>query len=288
MAEIRKHDGVETGDSKVVDMREGERAGACGGATACQPMLALAGVRKTFGGTEVLHGIDLSVHKGEVVAVLGPSGSGKTTLLRCANLLERADAGTLELAGERLDLASATSRQAAKARRRTGFVFQGYNLFRNRTVLGNVCEGLIVARKMPRAEAEERARACLARVGMEDRCDAYPNALSGGQQQRVAIARAMATDPEIIFFDEPTSALDPELTGEVLGVMRRLAEDGMTMLVVTHEMGFARNVADRVVFMEAGSVVAQAPAREFFEHPDNDRVRAFVAHTMGHSGTRSF
>ena len=239
-------------------------------------MLRLTGVRKSFDGTEVLHGIDLAVNKGEVVAVLGPSGSGKTTLLRCANFLERADAGTLTLGGETYDLAHATHHEIAAVRRRTGFVFQSYNLFRNRTVLGNVTEGLVVARRVPKAEAEARAHEMLEHVGMDDRCDAYPVALSGGQQQRVAIARAMATDPEIIYFDEPTSALDPELTGEVLAVMRRLAEEGMTMLVVTHEMGFARNVADRVVFMEEGRVVADAPARDFFERPANDRVRAFL------------
>ena len=241
------------------------------------PILQFTGVRKAFGDAEVLHGIDLAVERGEVVAVLGPSGSGKTTLLRCANLLEHADAGELALDGAHFDLARVTAKEAAEIRRNTAFVFQSYNLFRNRTVLGNVCEGLVTARRMPRAQAEERAHACLRHVGMDDRCDAYPAQLSGGQQQRVAIARAMATSPEVMYFDEPTSALDPELTGEVLSVMRRLAEDGMTMLVVTHEMGFARNVADRVVFMEGGAVVAEAPAREFFEHPANDRVRAFLA-----------
>ena len=239
-------------------------------------MLGLEGVRKSFGSVEVLHGIDLTVRRGEVVAILGPSGSGKTTLLRCTNFLERADAGALVLGGDRYDMARATRREVAAVRRKTAFVFQDYNLFRNRTVLGNVMEGLVVARKMPRAQAEGVARGCLERVGMASRADAYPAELSGGQQQRVAIARAMATDPEIIYFDEPTSALDPELTVEVLGSMRRLAEDGMTMLVVTHELGFARNVADRVVFMEGGAVVAQDPAREFFEHPANDRVRAFL------------
>ncbi len=239
-------------------------------------MLRLSGVRKAFDGVEVLHGVDLSVAKGEVVAVLGPSGSGKTTLLRCANFLERAEAGTIALDGVEVDLASASNRDIARIRRRTAFVFQSYNLFRNRTVLGNVTEGLVIARRMPRAEAEERAHACLARVGMDDRCDAYPSALSGGQQQRVAIARAMATDPEIIYFDEPTSALDPELTGEVLACMRALAEDGMTMLVVTHEMGFARDVADRVVFMDGGVIAAEGPARAFFAEPATDRVRAFL------------
>ncbi len=244
-------------------------------------MLRLEDVHKSFGGAEVLHGIDLTVRRGEVVAILGPSGSGKTTLLRCANFLERADAGTLELGGGRYDLASASRREISEVRRKTAFVFQNYNLFRNRTVLGNVTEGLIVARKMPRARAERIARGCLERVGMAARADAYPAELSGGQQQRVAIARAMATDPEIIYFDEPTSALDPELTVEVLGSMRRLAEEGMTMLVVTHEMGFARNVADRVVFMEGGAVVAEAPAREFFEYPANERVRTFLRTVSG-------
>lgn len=239
-------------------------------------MLRLTDMRKSFGGTEVLHGIDLAVARGEVVAILGPSGSGKTTLLRCANLLERADAGTLALDGTRYDLTRMTSRDVAAVRRRTGFVFQGYNLFRNRTVLGNVTEGLTVVRRVPRREAEERARASLARVGMADRADAYPSELSGGQQQRVAIARALATEPEIIYFDEPTSALDPELTGEVLAVMRALAEDGMTMLVVTHELGFARTVADRVVFMEHGTVLDDAPAPEFFGHPAHERIRAFL------------
>ena len=244
-------------------------------------ILRLEGVRKSFGGTEVLHGVDLEVAAGEVVAILGPSGSGKTTLLRCANLLERADAGTLELGGERHDLARVKPREAASIRRRTGFVFQGYNLFRNRTVLGNVCEGLVVARKMPHAAAERIAHTCLARVGMDDRCAAYPAELSGGQQQRVAIARAMATSPEVIYFDEPTSALDPELTGEVLACMRALAEDGMTMVVVTHEMSFARNVADRVVFMEDGRIEVAAPAAEFFDRPASGRVRAFLRMAAG-------
>ena len=254
-----------------------ETTAAQGAARAGAPeILALAGVRKTFDGTEVLHGIDLTVRAGEVVAILGPSGSGKTTLLRCANLLERADAGELRLDGVAFDLARMKPSNITAIRRKTAFVFQDYNLFRNRTVLGNVIEGLTVARKIPRDEAERRARACLEQVGMADRCDVWPVQLSGGQQQRVAIARAMATDPEIVYFDEPTSALDPELTAEVLAVMRKLAEQGMTMLVVTHEMSFARNVADRIVFMEGGAVVAEGPAREFFERPANDRVRAFL------------
>ncbi len=239
-------------------------------------MLALRGVRKAFGGTEVLHGIDLTVRRGEVVAILGPSGSGKTTLLRCANFLERADAGELELGGELLDLARATRREVAAVRRRTAFVFQDYNLFRNRTVLGNVTEGLIVARRVPRAEAEERARACLARVGMAERADAYPAQLSGGQQQRVAIARALSMNPHVMLFDEATSALDPELVRDVLGVMRDLAHDGMTMIVVTHEMGFARDVADRVVFMDGGVIVEEGTPSEVFDHPKSERTKAFL------------
>ena len=254
------------------------------------PILQLAGVCKAFGDAEVLHGIDLAVERGEVVAVLGPSGSGKTTLLRCANLLEHADAGELALDGAHFDLARVTAKEAAEIRRNTAFVFQSYNLFRNRTVLGNVTEGLVVAHRMPKDEAREIAVRCLERVGMADRLDAYPVQLSGGQQQRVAIARAMATSPKVVYFDEPTSALDPELTVEVLGVMRDLAQDGMTMVVVTHEMGFARNVADRVVFMEHGVVQAEAPAREFFDHPANERVRAFLdtvrgSQTLGESQT---
>lgn len=244
-------------------------------------MFELKGIRKAFGGTEVLHGVDLSVAAGDVVAILGPSGSGKTTLLRCANFLERADVGRMVFDGEERDIPRATAKQIANVRRKTAFVFQDYNLFRNRTVLGNVMEGLVTARMMPKNVAREKAVACLEHVGMADRLDAYPVQLSGGQQQRVAIARAMATDPEIVFFDEPTSALDPELTAEVLSVMRRLADEGMTMIVVTHEMGFARNVADRVVFMEDGRIVAQAPAHEFFDSPANERVCAFLRTVNG-------
>ena len=245
------------------------------------PLFKLSGVRKSFSGIEILHGIDLTVRAGEVVAILGPSGSGKTTLLRCANFLERADAGTLTLDGTQYDLAHASTREIATVRRKTGFVFQAYNLFRNRTVLGNVTEGLIVARKVSEDEARSMAIECLKRVGMADRLDSYPAELSGGQQQRVAIARAMATNPQIMYFDEPTSALDPELTIEVLSTMRQLAEDGMTMLVVTHEMSFARSVADRVVLIEDGTVQAQAAAREFFEQPANERVRAFLKNVSG-------
>ena len=238
--------------------------------------LEARGVTKSFGALEVLRGIDLSVAQGDVVAILGPSGSGKTTLLRCINFLERADGGSLTFDGETFDLAHMNKKDILRLRRKTAFVFQNYNLFLNKTALENVTEGLVTARKMPRDEAVAKAEQALERVGMLDRKDHYPGQLSGGQQQRVAIARALATDPEIIYFDEPTSALDPELIGEVLSVMRQLAEDGMTMLVVTHEMNFARNVSTKVVFMEDGTVVEAAPAKDFFEHPKEERVKAFL------------
>ena len=239
-------------------------------------MLEIRNLRKAFGDLQVLKGIDLDVNKGDVVAILGASGSGKTTMLRCLNFLEKADDGTMTFDDQRVELAHVTRAQVNAMRRRTGFVFQNYNLFANKTALQNVTEGLIVARKMPRKQAEEIACAALVKVGMADRADYYPNQLSGGQQQRVAIARAMAADPEIIYFDEPTSALDPELTGEVLAVMRSLAEEGRTMLVVTHEMGFARHVANRVVFMDGGVIVEQNTAEAFFNDPQQLRTREFL------------
>ncbi len=239
-------------------------------------MLEVQDIRKSFGPREVLRGVSLRVEKGEVVAILGPSGSGKTTLLRCINFLERADAGNLVFDGERFDLAHISRADIARLRKKIGFVFQSYNLFRNRTVLENVTEGLIVARRIPKAKARETAMQMLEKVGMADRAAQYPHQLSGGQQQRVAIARALAANPEIIYFDEPTSALDPELTGEVLEVMRRLAGEGMTMIVVTHEMSFARDAADKVVFMEDGRIVETAPAAEFFQNPKQERTRAFL------------
>ena len=239
-------------------------------------VLEVKNVCKRFGSLEVLKGVSLSVDKGEVIAVIGPSGSGKTTLLRCMNYLETADSGTLSFDGETFDMAHTSKKDIARIRRRTGFVFQNYNLFSNRTALQNVTEGLIVARKMPKAEAEQKGMALLERVGMADRAGHFPVQLSGGQQQRVAIARAMAADPDIIYFDEPTSALDPELIGEVLSVMRDLAESGMTMLVVTHEMSFARNVSSRVVLMEDGGIVEQGTSAEFFGNPRTERTRAFL------------
>ena len=239
-------------------------------------MLQVRNLKKSFGSLEVLKGVDLDVNQGDVVAILGSSGSGKTTMLRCLNFLERADAGTMLFDETQLDLHSANHADINTLRRRTGFVFQNYNLFANKTALQNVTEGLIVARKMPRAKAEEIGRAALVEVGMEDRADHYPSQLSGGQQQRVAIARAIATNPEIIYFDEPTSALDPELTGEVLEVMRKLAQEGRTMLVVTHEMDFARHAANRVVFMDRGVIVEQNDAESFFANPVQTRTREFL------------
>ena len=239
-------------------------------------MLQIRNLRKSFGDLQVLKSIDLDVNKGDVVAILGPSGSGKTTMLRCLNFLEKSDGGTMLFDDQRVDLARVTHAEANALRRRTGFVFQSYNLFANKTALQNVTEGLIIARKMPRRRAEEIARAALVKVGMDDRADYYPRQLSGGQQQRVAIARAMAADPEIIYFDEPTSALDPELTGEVLAVMRSLAGEGRTMLVVTHEMDFARHAANRVVFMEQGVIVEQNTAEAFFNDPQQPRTKEFL------------
>ena len=239
-------------------------------------MLEAKNVHKTFEGTEILKGIDLTVDRGDVVAILGPSGSGKTTFLRCLNFLERADSGELIFDGTHVDLHAATRREIAAIRRKTAFVFQNYNLFLNKTVLENVTLGPVVGMKIPRDKARETAVQALARVGMADRLDSYPSQLSGGQQQRVAIARALATGPEVIYFDEPTSALDPELIGEVLSVMRSLAEDGMTMLIVTHEMDFARHVSSKVLFMEHGAVIESGPTQEFFERPREERSRAFI------------
>ena len=239
-------------------------------------MLDIRDVRKRFGDAEVLRGISLEVDKGDVVAILGPSGSGKTTFLRCLNFLERADGGSIVFDGEAFDLHAASRPDIARIRKKTAFVFQNYNLFLNKTVLQNVTLGLTAGAKMKKGPARETAVAALERVGMADRLESYPSQLSGGQQQRVAIARALAAGPEIIYFDEPTSALDPELIGEVLSVMRQLARDGMTMLVVTHEMDFARNVSNKVLFMENGAAVECGPARDFFEHPRQERSRDFI------------
>ena len=239
-------------------------------------MLTVSHMKKTFGTRNVLDGIDFTVKKGDVTVILGPSGSGKTTLLRCINFLEEPDEGLLDFDELHLNCKDVSGKQILEVRRKTGFVFQNYNLFANKTALQNVTEGLIVGRKMPKDEANRIAHEALKKVGMEDRSDYYPSQLSGGQQQRVAIARAIAVNPEIIYFDEPTSALDPELTVEVLAVMKRLAQEGMTMLVVTHEMNFARTVSNRVIFMEKGVVVEQGSSKEFFEHPKEMRTKEFL------------
>ena len=239
-------------------------------------MLEVTGLCKAFDGNEILKDVDLSVEKGDVLAVLGPSGGGKTTLLRCLNYLERADGGTMTFLGQRMDMPAVTRRQAAAYRQHTAFVFQSYNLFANKTALQNVTEGLIVARKMPKTQAEQRGMAALERVGLADKRDAYPSQLSGGQQQRVAIARAVAGEPDVIFLDEPTSALDPELIGEVLEVIRQLAEDGMTMVIVTHEIHFARHVSTRVLFMDGGRALACMPTEAFFQEQKLERIQSFL------------
>lgn len=239
-------------------------------------MLEVRNLYKSFKTEEVLNGIDFRVDKGEVIAVLGPSGSGKTTLLRCISFLERVDQGEIVFDELRHDMSHISKKLIREFRMQMGFVFQSFNLFRNMTALQNVMAGLTVARKIPKPEAENTAWEMLKKVGLEDRANYYPDQLSGGQQQRVAIARAIATNPKVILFDEPTSALDPELTIEVLEVMKKLAEEGTTMVVVTHEMGFAKEVADRVVFMADGQIVEEAPAKEFFEHPQMDRTKQFL------------
>ena len=239
-------------------------------------MLEVKDIRKSFGSLNVLNGVSLRMEKGDVTAIIGPSGGGKTTLLRCINFLEMADSGTLTFDGRSYDLSTIGKRDIAAIRMKTGFVFQSFNLFSNKTALQNVTEGLIIARKMPRDQANAIAMKALDQVGLRDRADHYPSQLSGGQQQRVAIARAVATNPEIIYFDEPTSALDPELIGEVLAVMRDLAASGMTMLVVTHEMRFAREVSSRVIFMENGSIVEQGESKDFLDAPREARTQAFL------------
>ncbi|MGI5070793.1 amino acid ABC transporter ATP-binding protein [Treponema pectinovorum] len=239
-------------------------------------MIEVKNLKKAFGLLEVLNGINLSINKGDVIAVIGPSGSGKTTLLRCLNFLERADEGELDFDGQKFDLKTIKKKDMNKIRSQTGFVFQNYNLFRNKTALENVTEGLIVVSKLKKKDAEQIGMRMLAKVGMADKSSAYPHQLSGGQQQRVAIARALAANPKIIYFDEPTSALDPELIGEVLLVMKKLAEEGMTMVVVTHEMNFAKNVSNRVIFMEGGHIVEEAQSKEFFNSPKEKRTKEFL------------
>lgn len=239
-------------------------------------MLEVIGLKKSFGDTEVLKNIDFKVEKGEVIAVIGPSGSGKTTLLRCISFLNNSDAGVIKLDSKEYDMVKATKSEIKEIRKSMGFVFQSFNLFRNMTVVKNVMEGLVTGQKMAKSEARSRALSMLEKVGMLEKAENYPDELSGGQRQRVAIARAIALNPSVILFDEPTSALDPELTVEVLDTMKKLADEGTTMVVVTHEMNFARNVASRVVFMEDGYVVEEGPSKEFFENPKEERTKQFL------------
>ncbi len=239
-------------------------------------MIEVHNLRKAFGDKEVLKDISFRVNDGDVIAVLGPSGSGKTTMLRCMSFLEKADAGTVDFDGVTYDLRKAGRREILQYRRKIGFVFQDYQLFGNKTALENVTEGLIVARGVNNDEARERGMKALEKVGLAEYADFYPSKLSGGQKQRVAIARAMVYQPGVIFFDEPTSALDPELTGEVLDVMRQLAEDGTTMVVVTHEMEFARRVASHVILMEDGLIVEEDTAEVFFTEPKTERAKEFL------------
>ena len=240
-------------------------------------MLKVSDVYKSFGKTKVLKGISLEVKKGQVLAVIGPSGAGKTTLLRCLNFLESADSGSMDFDDLHVDLSKVSKKTMLQIRRKTAFVFQNYNLFANKTALENVMEGLIVSKKMKKDKARDLAEAALAKVGLSDRADYYPYSLSGGQQQRVGIARAFALNPEVILFDEPTSALDPELIGEVLAVIRGLAEEGVTMVIVTHEMTFAREIADRVIFMEDGQIVEEGSPSQIFENPQENRTREFLS-----------
>ena len=236
-------------------------------------MIEIKNVRKSFGTNEVLKGIDASVSKGEVVCIIGPSGSGKSTILRCINGLETYNSGQISIDGITVN---ANDKSIVLIREQVSMVFQKFNLFPHRTALENVIEGAVYVKKEPYDEAARHGRELLARVGLADKEHAYPAQLSGGQQQRVAIARALAMRPKAILFDEPTSALDPELVGDVLEVMRKLAVSGMTMVVVTHEMGFAREVADRVLFIDGGVIVEQGPARELLNHPKHPRTQDFL------------
>ncbi|WP_462410787.1 amino acid ABC transporter ATP-binding protein [Neobacillus sp. Marseille-QA0830] len=239
-------------------------------------MLEINNIHKSFGNNEILKGVHLKIDKGDVVVILGPSGSGKTTLLRCINFLERADEGQAIFGEIDVNLKSASKKQIHQIRQKTAFVFQNYNLFNNKTALENVTEGLIIGRKVPKAEANAIGKQALEKVGLSDKLDSYPSQLSGGQQQRVGIARAIALNPDIILFDEPTSALDPELVGEVLAVMKTIAKEGTTMLVVTHEMSFAKDVANKVIFMDGGVIVEENTPHEIFSRPKEERTKQFL------------
>ncbi|ALM53100.1 amino acid ABC transporter ATP-binding protein [Halomonas huangheensis] len=246
-------------------------------------MIKVRNLVKQFGNTRVLDGIDLEIQKGEIIVVIGPSGTGKSTLLRCLNFLEQPDAGQLQIGDIDVDMNTATRQQILAVRRHTAFVFQNYALFANKTALENITERLIVVDRWPEEKARELAHRILERVGLSDKADAWPASLSGGQQQRVGIGRAMAAQAEVILFDEPTSSLDPEWVGEVLSVMKALAEERQTMLVVTHEMRFAHDVADRVIFMDGGSIVEQGPPSQLFQEPRDPRTRNFLRKVLPES-----
>ncbi|CIN61331.1 MULTISPECIES: amino acid ABC transporter ATP-binding protein [Streptococcus] len=243
-------------------------------------MLQVEHVAKKFGDRQVLEDVNLKVNQGDVVVILGPSGSGKTTFLRCLNHLEKADSGSLKLADKEYDLGKLTKKDILEIRQKTAFVFQHYNLFANKTALENILEGLIIARKIPKEEAIKRAEAALEKVGLLAYKAYYPSQLSGGQQQRIGIARAITVKPEVILLDEPTSALDPELVGDVLDVLKQLAKEGVTMVVVTHEMGFARDVANHVIFMDGGKIVEENNAHDFFSRPKEERTKQFLARIL--------
>ena len=238
--------------------------------------IEIRGLSKRVGSNIVLDNVDMDIEKGDVIALIGPSGTGKSTLLRCLNLLERPESGTVTIEGRRYDLTTRNSKEINELRSHTEMVFQQFNLFRQRTALANVMEGLTVVKGMDEKTARETALYHLRKVGMEDRLFHYPKHLSGGQQQRVAIARALAMNPLLLLMDEPTSALDPELVGEVLQTVRSAAQEGNTILLVTHEMPFVRSVAKRVIFLENGKIVADGTAKDIFEHPSNERLRRFL------------
>ncbi len=240
-------------------------------------MVELKGIQKSFGSNHVLKGVDMSIKKGEVVVILGPSGSGKTTLLRTINFLDSADEGSISVNDFKVDAKKHKNSQVIELRRKTAMVFQNYNLFQNKTILENVMEGLITVKKFKKADAEKMSKEILDKVGLSEKYDNYPSQLSGGQQQRAGIARALILDPDVILFDEPTSALDPELVGEVLATIKAVAQTGITMIVVTHEIAFAREVASRVIFMEGGVVVEQGKPSEILVHPKEARTQQFLA-----------
>lgn len=239
-------------------------------------MIKVTNLRKRFGDLVVLDGIDFEVKDGEVLTIIGPSGSGKSTLIRCLNFLEQPDAGVIEIGGVRVDAEHCTGKEIRQLRLQTAMVFQNYNLFKNKTALQNVTESLLVVKKMPKKEAEELGMELLRQVGLEDKRDNYPATLSGGQQQRVSIARALALRPHAILLDEPTSSLDPELVSEVLQTIKKIAEMDTTMIIVTHEMDFARDVSDHVIFMADGRIVEQGPPSEVLDNPRKDRTKQFL------------